>query len=144
MSIPWGDVATAYYTTGIPDIESYTGMKRKVYNFLKFQFLFNWLLRTKFVRNIILKKIKQRPAGPNDEQRSNAMSLIWGEATDAERKKSAARMRSPDGYTLSAYACLIITKKILAENFKPGFQTPGLAYGEDLVLEIPDVQREEI
>ena len=58
MSIPWGDISTAYFTTDIPDIETFTGMSKKTYNILKLQPLFNWLLRTDMVRNFIKKKIK--------------------------------------------------------------------------------------
>ncbi len=51
MSIPWGDISTAYTTTGIPNIETYTGVSPKTYKMLKYQSLFNWLLRTSFMRN---------------------------------------------------------------------------------------------
>ena len=37
MSIPWGDVSTAFYTTGIPNIDVYTGIDPKVYKLLKSQ-----------------------------------------------------------------------------------------------------------
>ncbi|MBK6379870.1 MAG: saccharopine dehydrogenase NADP-binding domain-containing protein [Chitinophagaceae bacterium] len=76
MTIPWGDISTAYTTTGIPNIETYTGMAPKVYRILKLQWAFNWLLRTEFVRNIIRKKIKAKPAGPSDEQRKTAAALF--------------------------------------------------------------------
>ena len=64
MSIPWGDVSTAYFTTGIPNIETYTAIKPSAYKLLKLQKLFNWLLRMEGVKNIIRKKIKQRPPDP--------------------------------------------------------------------------------
>jgi len=59
MSIPWGDISTAHFSTGIPDIETYTGISKKTYNVLKAQSLFNWMLRTNLVRNYIKKKIKK-------------------------------------------------------------------------------------
>jgi short subunit dehydrogenase-like uncharacterized protein len=142
MTIPWGDVATAYYTTGIPDIESYTGISPKIYRLLKLQSLFNWLLRTNFIRKLIKKKIDKRAAGPTDEQRSKAMSLIWGQVTNSKREIATVRMSTPDGYTLSMYATLLITQKVLQGNFKTGYHTPASAYGEDLIMEVPDVKRE--
>lgn len=137
MSIPWGDIATAHFTTGIPYIESYTAIKPTVYRLLKLQKLFNWLLRTEAVKNIIRKKIKQRPAGPDDGMRSKAKSLIWGEASNASGKKVTDHFTCADGYTLTALSSLIIAKKILAGNFKPGYQTPASCYGEELIREIP-------
>lgn len=137
MSIPWGDISTAHFTTGIPDIEVYTAVKPGVYKLMKLQNLFNWLLRMEGVKNIIRKKIKQRPAGPNDEMRSKAKSLIWGAASNENGKTVTGHFSCADGYTLTALSSLIIVKKVLAGNSKPGFQTPASCYGEDLIMEIP-------
>jgi short subunit dehydrogenase-like uncharacterized protein len=142
MTIPWGDIATAYHTTGIPNIESYTGIKPTVYRLLKFQGLFNWLLRTEWMRNIVRKKINQRPAGPSDEMREKAKAFVWGKVWNNKRETAEARMSGPEGYTLTAHSSLIITKKILNGEFSTGFQTPAGCYGQDLVLEIPEVKRE--
>lgn len=137
MSIPWGDISTAYTTTGIPNIEAYTGIAPKVYRTLKFQWAFNWLLRTNFIRNIIKKKIKAKPAGPSDEQRHKSSSLVWGEVSNASGKKITASISCFDGYTLTAHSSLIIAKKILEGNFKTGYQTPAGCYGENLIMEVP-------
>ena len=137
MSIPWGDVSTAHFTTGIPNIETYTAIKPAAYKLLKLQKLFNWLLRKEAVKNIIRKKIKQRPAGPDDERRSNAKSLVWGEARNASGKTVTDYFTCADGYTLTALSSLIIAKKVLEGNFKPGYQTPAACYGEELIMEIP-------
>jgi len=142
MTIPWGDVATAYYTTAIPNIESYTAISPNVYRLLKVQSLFNWLLRTKFLRSIVKKKIDKRAAGPGDEQRSVAMSLVWGKAANGRGETKTIRMSCPDGYTLTMYSTLLLAQKVLQGNLKTGYQTPATAYGEDLVLELPGVKRE--
>jgi len=142
MTIPWGDIATAYFTTGIPDIESYTAISPKVYRLLKIQILFNWLLRTKFIRSIMRKKIDKRPAGPSDQQRSKAMSLVWGQAANGQGETKTVRMSCPDGYTLTMYSTLLLAQNVLQGNLKPGYQTPASAYGEDIVLELPNVKRE--
>ena len=137
MSIPWGDVSTAHFTTGIPNIESYTSVKPRLYKMLKLQGLFNWLLRMKWVKNIIRKKIKSQPAGPSDEMRSRSKSLVWGEVNNAKGEKVTHHFTCADGYTLTALSSLIITKKVLEGNFKAGYQTPASCYGEELVKEIP-------
>ena len=142
MTIPWGDVATAYYTTAIPDIESYTAISPSVYRLLKIQGLFNWLLRTNFVRNMIKTKINNRPAGPDDQQRSKALSLVWGQVSNSKGETKTVRMSCPDGYTLTMHSTLLLAQKVLRGDLKPGYQTPASAYGEDLVLELPGVKRE--
>ena len=137
MSIPWGDISTAYFTTGIPNIEAYTGIRPIAYRIMKMQGLFNGLLRMEWVKNIIRKKIKQRPAGPSDEMRSKATAMIWGEVHNAKGEQVADHLICADGYTLTAHSSLIIAKKVLEGNFKPGYQTPAGCYGEELVKEIP-------
>lgn len=144
MSIPWGDISTAYFTTAIPDIETYTAVSPKAFYILKGQVVFNWLLRTHFIRNFIKMKIKQRPAGPSDNQRNNAISLVWGKVTNARGETAISRMSGPEGYTLTTHSSLIIAKKILNEEFLPGYQTPASAYGENLLLEIPGVEIEMV
>ncbi len=144
MSIPWGDISTAYFTTGIPDIETYTGISPITYRLLKLQPLFNWLLRTSFMRNFIKKKIDQRAAGPTDEMRSKAVGFVWGQVANVAGKKAEARLVCPEGYTLTTHSTLLIVQKVLQGNIATGYQTPSKVYGEDLVLEIPGVERETI
>ena len=136
MSIPWGDVATAYYTTGIPNIQVYTSIKPSIYRMMKLQGTFNWLLRMEWVKNIIRKKIKSRAAGPSDEMRSQAKSFVWGEVKNAKGEVVSDHFTCADGYTLTAHSCLVIAKKVLAGNFKAGYQTPAGCYGDDLMKEI--------
>lgn len=141
MNIPWGDISTAYSTTGIPDIEVYTGVPRSVFYLLKIQFLFNWLLRTGTVRNFIRKKIGNKPAGPSDEQRKKAKGLVWGRVKNHAGQSVSAHLSGPEGYTLTTYSSLIIAKKVLENNFLPGYQTPAGCYGADLILEVPGIER---
>jgi short subunit dehydrogenase-like uncharacterized protein len=142
MCIPWGDVSTAFSTTGIPNIETFTMASPKTFKALKWQWLYNWILRMTFIKNMAKKKIKAKPAGPTDEARLKAKSLVWGEVTNEAGQTKSARLIGPEGYTLTAISSLIITKKVLSGNYKIGYQTPAGCYGADLVLEIPGVARE--
>ncbi len=141
MTIPWGDISTAFTTTGIPNIETYTGASPKAFKLLKWQNAFNWMLKTSFVKNYYKSKIKKMPAGPNAEMRAKAKSMVWGEVENVDGNKVAALMEGPEGYTLTAISSLLIAKKILSGNFKAGYQTPAACFGEDLVMEIPGVKR---
>lgn len=142
MSIPWGDISTAYFTTGIPDIETYAGVTPKTYRLLKLQPLFNWLLRTSFMRKFIKKQINKRGPGPSDEMRNKATGLVWGQVTNAAGKTASARLSGPEGYTLTYHSTLLIVQKVLRGVAAPGYQTPAKVFGEDFVLEVPGVKRE--
>lgn len=139
MSIPWGDISTAHFTTGIPDIECYTGISRKVFYFLKLQRFFNWALRTDFIRKKLKARINRLPAGPTDAQRDRATGFVWGEVTNAAGEKITARLTGPEGYTITVHASLIIIRKVLNGDFKAGYGTPAGVWGEGLIYEIPGV-----
>lgn len=141
MTIPWGDISTAYTTTSIPNIETYTAASPKTFSMLKWQKWFNWMLQLSFVRNYYKKKIKKMPAGPDEQMRLKAKSLVWGEVTNDQNEKIIATLQGPEGYTLTAMSSLLITQKILSGNYKIGYQTPAACYGADLVLEISGVTR---
>lgn len=141
MNIPWGDVSTAYYSTGIPNIETYTGISPGAYRMVKWQKYFNWLLRTEFVKKIVQDRIRKRPAGPSPERRARAKSYVWGKVSNPAGESLEAQLVAPEGYTLTALSSLTITKKVLQGNAPVGFQTPAMAYGADLILEIEGVER---
>lgn len=144
MTIPWGDISTAYWTTEIPNIETYTAVPPSQYKFVKYGKYFNWLLRTSFVKKIVQKRINDAPAGPSDKSRSKAFSQVWGEVTDAAGNKKSANLVCKEGYTLTAEAALLITKKVLQGEVKSGYQTPAGLYGADLILEIEGSERTDL
>lgn len=140
-SIPWGDVSTAFYSTGIPNIITYTGMPPSQARWMRWGNWFGWLMRTKMVKNYALKKVNSRPAGPTDEQRAKAKSLIWGRVKNAKGETKEVQMTTPEGYTLTAWSSLNIARKVLSGHAPVGFQTPAKAYGADLILEFSGVER---
>jgi short subunit dehydrogenase-like uncharacterized protein len=139
ISIPWGDISTAYNTTGIPGITVFTEVKPVAYYVLKVQFLFNWLLRTEWMRNKVRNKIKKRGAGPSDAMREKARTFVWGRATNAQQQLQTTSISCADGYTFTAHSCLHIAQKIFSGNHPAGYQTPASAYGTGLLFEIEGV-----
>ena len=140
VTIPWGDVATAYYSTGIPNIEVFTVVPESALKLMKLSRHIGWLLATGPVQYYLQKKIP--PGGPSDKEREKGRSLLWGEARDKDGNVVEARQQCPEGYTLTALAALNIAQKIMDGNFTAGYQTPAKAYGADLVLEIEGVSRQ--
>ena len=141
VTIPWGDVSTAFYTTGIPNIEVFLGMKASQVKNIKHSRNLGWLLKWRPIKNYLIKKIKQRPAGPDENRRETGVSFVRGEVTNKAGEKISAYLKTPEGYKLTVFMALHITEKVLNDNFKTGFQTPALAYGADLILEMDGVKR---
>ena len=142
VTIPWGDVATAYHSTGIPNIEVFTVVPPSALNMMKMSRYLGWLLATGPVQDYLQKKIP--PGGPSDAERTKGRTLLWGEALDLNGNRVESRLQGPEGYTMTALAALTITQKIFDGNFTDDFQTPAKAYGPDLVLEIEGTSRQDV
>jgi short subunit dehydrogenase-like uncharacterized protein len=143
MTIPWGDVSTAYYSTGIPDIEVFMAAPFKTRFGARMTRYLGWLFGLGMVQNYLKRKIQQRPPGPTDEQRARGKSFLWGEASDASGKTVVSRLQGPEGYTLTALTALAVVERILQGEAPAGFQTPAKAYGPDFVLTVNGVVRKD-
>jgi short subunit dehydrogenase-like uncharacterized protein len=144
LNIPWGDISTAWRSTGIPNIEVYTGATDKMISNARRSNYINWLLRRRWVKDFMLKQIDKKPAGPSHEKRETGRSFLWGKVWDDSGNEAVARLETPSGYTLTAKTAVLIAEKIMSGNFKAGYQTPAMLYGEDLILEIPATNRTDV
>ena len=142
--IPWGDIATAYRSTGIPNIEVYLGMPDKMIRRLKVTRYLNWLLKQRWLKDFLKKQIDKRPAGPSESKRLKGRSYLWGKAWDGNGNVSVSTLETLDGYSLTAKTSVRIAEKILLGNFKPGYQTPSSGYGANLILEIEMTTRVDV
>ena len=144
VSIGWGDVSTAYYSTGVPNIETYFAVKTSAINLLRLTRLIGPLLYTRAVRNFIQWIIRwANPHGPSRMQNETGFNLMVGEMRDASRVVRT-KLRVPEGYWLTMLTTVEIMKRILSGDLKTGFQTPSLAYGTDFILGFDGVEREDL
>ena len=141
MTIPWGDVSTAWHTTGIPDIEVYMAAPLSMRIFARLSRGLGPILGSKFVQSRLDRKIAGGPAGPSEAQRQRGVSLVWGEALDDRGCRMTSRLRGPEGYTMTALTALAVVERVLAGEARPGFQTPARMYGADFILTVPGVER---
>ena len=144
MSIPWGDVSTAYHSTGIPNIETYTAVSRSALRMARLQNYLGPVMRSKWVKKIFRKKVDKRPAGPSDSRRSRAHSFIYGEAINDKGDRVTAILRAPEGYTLTAITSIMIARAVLNGEVMSGFQTPAKALGADFILQIEGTNRTDL
>ena len=143
-TIPWGDVSTAFHSTGIPDVEVYTRVADSQRRMMRATRRLGWLLGSAPVQGMMKRAVRRGPPGPTPEQRTRGMSLLWGQAEDAEGRRAVSRMRAPEGYTLTAMTSVEAVRRVLAGNAPAGFQTPSRAYGADWILEFEGVTREDV
>lgn len=142
VTIPWGDVSTAFYSTAIPNIEVYTVVPESNLRMMRLSRYIGWLLSTNLAQSYLQKQIPE--GGPTEAERARGKTYLWGEATDTQGGKVESRLQCPEGYATTVLTALNIAEKILAGDFQIGFQTPAKCYGADLILEIGGVMREDV
>lgn len=143
MSIPWGDVSTAFHTTGIPNIAVYIKVPGPVAFGGWLTGFVPGLMGSSFVRGVAQKRVSAGPAGPDDATRARSFTLLWGEATDGTTTVTS-RLRTPEGYTLTARAAVEIARRACGGEVQPGYRTPAAVYGADFILSFEGVEREDL
>lgn len=137
MTIPWGDVSTAWHSTGVPNIETYIPASPKLVARLK---RLNWvrpLLGLGPVQAFMKSRIAKSVRGPSEETRDKTPTFVWGEASNQRGEKRVARLSTPNGYTITVTASLGIVEHLLKNDVKGGFRTPSRLMGADYVTTLP-------
>lgn len=138
VGIPWGDVSTAYYTTGIPNIEVYTATSPNALKRLQRMNWFRFLLNKRPVQNMLKRRIDANTQPPDQTRRDSNPSFVWGEVRNAAGHVRTARLRTSNGYTLTVHSALGIMERVLTEQLGTGFKTPTMLVGADFVTTLPN------
>ncbi len=133
----WGDVATAYRSTGIGDITVYMALPPGQITQLK---------RLNAIRPVVglppvtwlLKKIAGRAKGPDAEARASQHTDVWGEVENAAGETRVGRIRVANPYALTVDASLGLARHLL--DHPPdvgGSRTPSQLVGWRFVETLP-------
>jgi short subunit dehydrogenase-like uncharacterized protein len=134
-TIPWGDVATAYYTTGIPNIEVYIPSPPKRARTLRLANLLRPILRGSILQQMMKRQV---PAtGPDEQARANTPVYVWGEVRNAAGKVRTARVKTANGYDLTVTGSLEFIGYLSSQRPAGGYYTPSQLLGPDLVSKLP-------
>ena len=142
LNVSWGDLAAAYYTTGVPDIETYVEATPWFRAVLATCRAYGWLLRTTPWQAILRAWAELLPKQPSGTPVREM--VVVAEAEDGAGRRVAARVRTPEAYAFTATTATGIARRVLAGDVEIGFQTPARVYGPDLILEFPGVLREDL
>ncbi|MHA7879019.1 MAG: saccharopine dehydrogenase family protein [Saccharospirillum sp.] len=140
MSIPWGDVSTAFVTTGIANITVYVPVARRTVKRIRRLQSLRWFLGMSWVQNLMKNRITRSVKGPNAEQRARTRTDLWGEVRNARGRAVSAHFDTPNGYDLTITASLTIVQAVLAgDTSATGSITPSQLMGADFVWTLPGV-----
>ena len=144
VSMGWGDVSTAYHSTGIPNVTVYMGFPAVMVSMMRLTRFFGPILYTRTARDFIKWLIgKFFAPGPSRQQNENGFSLLIAEVTDG-KSIVRAKLKTPEAYHLTALTSVEIMKRIISLEYKAGFQTPSTVYGADFILQFSGVERTEL
>jgi short subunit dehydrogenase-like uncharacterized protein len=144
VTIPLGDLSTAWLSTAIPDIEVYFAAPLGLRALLAASRPLGPLLGGSAVRRFLAARVRAGAPGPTEEERRRVRAFVWGEVEDDAGRRATSRLATPDGYTFTARAALAVVERVLAGGAPAGFQTPAKAYGADFVLGLEGVTRTDL
>jgi short subunit dehydrogenase-like uncharacterized protein len=137
VAVPWGDVSTAFHTTGIPNITVYVPATRASILGMK---LGNWMrpvMKLAAVQGALAAFVPLMVKGPDEASRARMPAYVWGEAINAIGVRRTARVKTANGYSLTVPGALAVTQFLLTEHAPAGFTTPARLMGHGLLATLP-------
>jgi short subunit dehydrogenase-like uncharacterized protein len=138
VTIPWGDVATAYFSTGIPNIETYAAAPRSTIVVTSMLNFIRPILASGPVQRL-LRRWARTAKGPSESELGGETAYVWGEATNAAGTMRTARTTTPNGYRFTASATVMAIAHVLARSPAGGYYTPSQLMGPRCVEHVAGV-----
>ncbi|HEY9226456.1 MAG TPA: saccharopine dehydrogenase NADP-binding domain-containing protein [Gemmatimonadaceae bacterium] len=136
----WGDVATAYHSTGIENITTYLRQSRLLGLASGGGRLLGGLLKSRIGQRALAAVVRRLPEGPSASEREKHRSTIWAGVSNDAGASFEALLMTPDPYDLTAESALEIATRVIA-SAPLGLRTPSQAFGEDFVLSLSGCRR---
>ncbi|WEL18356.1 Saccharopine dehydrogenase [Halorhabdus sp. SVX81] len=139
VGAPMGDVSTAYYTTGIENVEVYLSAPEFAEYLLRASDFVTPLLAVPLVKPGLQAFVRALVSGPSPDERERERVRLWGEVTDGETSVRS-RLETPETYALTVEAATTAVERVEAGSDITGYQTPAAAFGPDYVLDLDGVE----
>ena len=140
---PWGDVVTAWHTTGIPNITAYLalpplpGLRLVSGPVAK-------LLGQKTIQRLAERAATLAFSGPDEAAQRDGHSYVYARAS-GPGGAAEAWLETGEVYRFTALAGVRLVERVLAAakrgDLAPGATTPAATFGADFVLDIEGVRR---
>jgi short subunit dehydrogenase-like uncharacterized protein len=144
VQIPWGDVSTAFHSTGIPNIEVHVEDVQPFRLVTRLPGFVRSFIGLAAVQNSLKFLIDRQPEGPSDAVLRTGRAALVGVARNAQGRTVRSRLKLPEPYAVTAMTACDIAKRVASGDIKPGFQTPSRLFGADYILGFAGVAREDL
>ena len=137
VAVAWGDVSTAFFTTGIANIEFFVPMAESAARKLQRLNQVRWVVGSSVVQSMLKYRASRHAVKPIEKPDATTDTFVWGEAVTPEGKKLVARVRTANPYAVTVYASLEIVVDVLTTTKTPGFYTPSQLMGARFIETLP-------
>ncbi len=144
VPIPWGDLSTAFRTTGIPNIRVWSSLPPTMIRRMRWLRPLVPILALGPLKRALQAWVERSVTGPDEAMRQSATMALWGRAEASDGRAAEAVLTTPEGYTFTARAAVTCVERLLAEKPEPGSHTPAGLFGWRLVESIEGVEPIEV
>ncbi|TXT58818.1 MAG: Trans-acting enoyl reductase [Promethearchaeota archaeon] len=138
MQITWGDLATAYYSTQIPNINTFMAFPRSFISlFQKYGDLIQFLLSISLFKRVVQKMIGLLIKGPDRKVRYSKKSFLWAKVENKHGERAEAWLKTIEPYRFTGISAIKAIEKVFEQNLT-GALTPAQAFGKDFILKFPE------
>ena len=137
MTIPWGDVATAFETTGIANIDVYIPVPAWFVPMARLGNLLRPLLASRPVQWCLRALVDRFVSGPDERAREKLDTAVWGEVRNEAGHSMTVRIGTANGYALTVTGSLAVVTFLLDQHAPAGYSTPARLMGASLVESLP-------
>jgi short subunit dehydrogenase-like uncharacterized protein len=131
--VSWGDVSTAFHSTGIPNVRVWMALSPARARLVRTAVVAAPLLGLPPVKRVLRGAIRRFVRGPSAELlaagRHRIRARAWSERTGEE---AVVELETPDGYAITADGAVTAVQALLASP-PTGFLTPSRAFGAGFV-----------
>lgn len=132
---PWrGDLTTAFHSTQIANIETYTALPAPVRLVMRASRRAGRLFASRPWQALLRRVIRLMAEGPTQEQLAAGTSHVHGAVENAAGERAEVRLRGPEVNLFTARTAIAVAGRVLAAPPPAGFRTPAGVYGPQLAL----------
>lgn len=136
MSIPWGDLFTAYRSTGIPNITTHVAVPRRMVTATRLLRPMFPALKVEGIQALVKRGVKRAMKDPDREAIAGARAQLWGRVTAKDGTVVDGTLTTPEAYTLTAQTAVESVSRVTEGRVPPGAHTPVTAFGAAYITEI--------
>ena len=145
VGVSWGDVSTAWHSTGIPTVEVFFEADRNMGVAAAMPGFVKAALGTSLAQRVLKAQVDRRlPPGPTVEQRARGRAVVVAEAWNAAGRTTISRLVTPEPYALTALSAVEIVRRIATNDVPAGFSTPSALFGGDFIMGLSGVARVDL